>query len=31
MHLVRPEDSQVPNFDTNAIHAVAAIEVVLAG
>ena len=31
MHLVRPEDSEVPIFDTDAMHAVPAIEVVLAG
>ncbi|EQB01985.1 hypothetical protein L286_14745 [Sphingobium sp. HDIP04] len=31
MLLVRPEDSQVPIFDTTAIHAAAAIEIALAG
>ena len=31
MQLVRPEDSQMPIFDTNANHAAAAIKVVLAG
>lgn len=31
MLLVRPEDSQVPIFDTTAIHAAAAIEMAMAG
>lgn len=31
MLLVRPEDSQVPIFDTTAIHAMAAIDMALAG
>lgn len=31
MLLVRPEDSQVPIFDTTALHAAAAIEIALAG
>jgi aspartate racemase len=30
MLLVRPEDSQVPIFDTTAIHATAAIEMAMA-
>ena len=31
MLLVRPEDSQVPIFDTTALHAAAAIDIALAG
>jgi aspartate racemase len=31
MLLVRPDDSQVPIFDTTALHAAAAVEVALAG
>ncbi len=31
MLLVRPEDSQVPIFDTTALHAAAAIDMALAG
>ncbi|UYY58090.1 aspartate/glutamate racemase family protein [Sphingomonas sp. S2-65] len=31
MLLIRPEDSQVPMFDTTALHAAAAIEMALAG
>jgi aspartate racemase len=31
MLLVRPEDSAVPLFDTTEIHALAAVEMALAG